>query len=115
MTSLFLSIAILAFCPHAATDTDDAAHCNLMPIPAKVEFIEGELTIDGSLRIELPDGADSRLQRAAARLFDRLTQQTGLLFIPDTMESRVRAPCSVLRSRPHRAWCLPLMRMSRTA
>ena len=82
MTVLLLAIALTAVCPQAPMEGDAAAHRNLMPVPASVEFAQGKLTIDGSLRIELPDGAETRLHKAATRLLYRLTQQTGILFIP---------------------------------
>ncbi len=53
-----------------------------MPAPAEISFGKGALVIDGSFSVELAGYREPRLERAAARLLDRITAQTGIIFIP---------------------------------
>ncbi len=51
---------------------------NLMPLPAKVEPGSGRLVIDGRFRVALEGYREPRIEAAAARLIERLAQQTGI-------------------------------------
>jgi hexosaminidase len=51
-----------------------------MPVPAEVSFGEGSLSIDSTFTVELAGYTEPRLDRAAARLIERLSKQTGIQF-----------------------------------
>ncbi|HUI41106.1 MAG TPA: family 20 glycosylhydrolase [Terriglobia bacterium] len=51
---------------------------NLMPQPAELTPGQGRLVIDGTFRVALTGYREPRLERAAERLIDRLTRQTGI-------------------------------------
>ncbi len=57
-----------------------AADPNLMPLPAKYTPGTGRLAIDGNFRATLTGYSEPRLERALARVVDRLSRQTGILF-----------------------------------
>ncbi len=72
----------------------------LMPVPAEVSFGEGSLPVDSSFTVALLGYTEPRLDRAAARLVDRLSKQTGIQFTRGTggtptdavLEIHVQAP-----------------------
>jgi hexosaminidase len=53
----------------------------LMPVPAELSFHDGSLPIDASFMVALSGQPDPRLDRAAARLIERLSKQTGVQFL----------------------------------
>ena len=55
---------------------------NLMPEPASVTRSEGRLVIDGEFRVALTGYREARLEEATQRLIRRLTQRTGIPFLP---------------------------------
>jgi hexosaminidase len=52
-----------------------------MPVPAELAFHDGSLPIDSSFTVALSGSSDPRLDRAAARLIERLSKQTGIRFL----------------------------------
>jgi hexosaminidase len=58
----------------------------LLPRPAEVESLDGELVIDGAFRVEVEACGDARVGRAAERFVGRLARQTGLVFFTSAGE-----------------------------
>jgi hexosaminidase len=49
-----------------------------MPVPASTDFGDGHLTIDSTFRAALTGYSEPRLERAVARMVQRLSRQTGI-------------------------------------
>lgn len=50
----------------------------LMPVPAHLELADGHLAIDSTFRAALTGYSEPRLERAIARMIERLARQTGI-------------------------------------
>jgi hexosaminidase len=57
-----------------------AAEPDLMPMPAQYAAREGRFAIDQGFKVTLSGYREARLERAAARLMERLSRQTGMPF-----------------------------------
>jgi hexosaminidase len=68
----FASVLLLLFV------TSSARGNHLMPQPARMEWTEGRLLIDGSFRVGLTGYSEPRLRAAAARLVRELSLRTGI-------------------------------------
>lgn len=68
----FILFAVLGIPPAQAQST------NLMPQPAELTPGSGRLVIDGNFRVALEGYREPRLEAAAARLIERLSQRTGI-------------------------------------
>jgi hexosaminidase len=55
---------------------------NLMPVPRTVTFDTGTMPFDNGFTILYEKPVEPRLERAAARMQDRLSRETGITFIP---------------------------------
>ncbi len=65
---------------------------SLMPVPAKLTPGQGRLLIDAGFRVSLARAADPRLERAAARLTQRLSRLTAIPFAgPQTAALAIEA------------------------
>jgi hexosaminidase len=54
---------------------------NIMPLPAKVERVDGSLKIDASFRVAFVGYREARLERAGLRLERQIQRQTGLVIL----------------------------------
>ncbi|NNG15518.1 MAG: family 20 glycosylhydrolase [Gemmatimonadales bacterium] len=69
-------------CTAASSESADPMKPHaLMPVPTELSFHEGSLSIDSSFMVALSGRPDPRLDRAAARLIERLAKQTGIRFL----------------------------------
>ena len=68
---LFFILAVLCF------PAQERVH-NLMPVPKEISFGQGKMVIDSNFRASLSGYRDPRLPRAAQRLIQRLSDQTGI-------------------------------------
>ena len=72
-----------------------------MPLPAQVEYGEGEFPIDGSFGVVLMGHKEPRLERARQRFLDTLSRETG---IPLWRQAAVNEPRFMIRTtRPSAA------------
>ena len=62
----------------------------IMPLPAHVEWGNGELAVDGSFGVALEGYRESRLERARQRFLNRLSRETGIPLWRDVVENQVR-------------------------
>lgn len=79
------TLAVVAFSgtgctPASSESADPMTPHTLMPVPAELSFHDGTLPIDPSFTVALSGQPDPRLDRAAARLIERLSRQTGIQF-----------------------------------
>jgi hexosaminidase len=57
---------------------------HLMPVPRNVTPDTGTMTLDNGFAILFEKDVEPRLERAAARVLDRISRETGITFIPHT-------------------------------
>ncbi len=69
----FLSIIMAV----QGSSTEVSRH-NLMPVPAKISFEQGKLPVNSEFRVVLTGYQEPRLKRAARRLIQHLSTQTGI-------------------------------------
>ncbi len=87
-----------------ANDMATPVH-TLMPVPAAITFGEGHLAIDSSFHAEFTGYSEPRLERAVARMMDRLSRETGIYLgmAPDvgqriTLDIECSGPGSAVQS-----------------
>lgn len=61
---------------------EEAQH-NLMPAPAEISFGKDRLIVDATFQAKLIGYSEPRLEKAIRRLKQRITAQTGILFLDD--------------------------------
>ncbi|MCB9059024.1 MAG: family 20 glycosylhydrolase [Calditrichae bacterium] len=54
---------------------------NLMPMPEKVEFLQGEFRLDSTFTVSVTGGNEVLLNKAVLRILKRLTDRTGLFLL----------------------------------
>ncbi len=59
-------------------EVEVAPRHTLMPVPASLELADGHLAIDSTFRAALTGYSEPRLERAVARMVERLARQTGI-------------------------------------
>ena len=83
--SLFTLMSVASACVGCTVASSEPADSmrphTLMPVPAEVSFGEGSLLIDSSFTVALLGYTEPRLERASARLIERLSTQTGIRFL----------------------------------
>jgi len=61
---------------------------NLMPVPRNVTLDTGTMTLDNGFAIRFEKDVEPRLERAAARVLDRISRETGITFVPRADQPR---------------------------
>ena len=74
----------------AAAGYGQTSTLNLMPVPRNVTLDTGVMTLDNGFAILFEKGVEPRLERAAARVIDRISRETGITFIPRTDQPHPR-------------------------
>jgi hexosaminidase len=79
MKKMILCILLtVGLIPFSGLKAEGIATANLIPVPAKVEWGSGALTLDSKFSIALKGAAESRVQGAVKRFADRLGKRTGV-------------------------------------
>ncbi len=81
--ALLMALTLSAAAGYSQTSTLD-----LMPVPRSVTFETGTMTLDNGFAILFEKGAEPRLGRAATRLIDRISRETGISFIAGADQPR---------------------------
>lgn len=71
--------------------SSEVSRHNLMPVPAKISFEQGKLPVNSEFRIVLTGYQEPRLKRAARRLIQRLSTQTGIYLLSEIEKDASKA------------------------
>ncbi|HUH61800.1 MAG TPA: family 20 glycosylhydrolase [Terracidiphilus sp.] len=66
----------------------DSGTLSIMPLPAHTSPGDGQLLIHGSFSVALEGIADARIKLAEERFMDKLSRETGILFLPSSAASQ---------------------------
>ncbi|HVZ82277.1 MAG TPA: family 20 glycosylhydrolase [Terracidiphilus sp.] len=82
MTRRLFSLAVLAALAVAAVRAQAPSTPALMPMPAHVDYGQGQLLLDAHFKVAFTGYTEPRLTAARERFLSTLTRQTGLVFDP---------------------------------